>query len=157
MEAAILMISRSGDILEILISMYLSTSYVRSASYQHKTTDTNKVQHMKLSENFKKFNKKECTPHAPLRSTSTCCDLYTQEVVKIESPPFLKGVTPIRYCYKTTDMNLGDTTFFLNNKIHIYLNIWIILYMSNKIYIHNITTLFVLKNWYCCNYIPWYL
>ncbi len=29
--------------------------------------------------------------------------------------------------------------------------------MLNKIYIHNITTLFVLKMLYCCNYIPWYL
>ncbi len=48
-----MMISRSGDILEILISMYLSNfwlKYVKSASYQHNTTDTNKVRHMKLSE-----------------------------------------------------------------------------------------------------------
>ncbi len=48
-----MMISRSGDILEILISMYLSKfwlKYVKSASYQHNTTDTNKVRHMKLSE-----------------------------------------------------------------------------------------------------------
>ncbi len=30
--------------------------------------------------NFKMY-KKECTPHAPLRSTSTCSDPYTQEVV----------------------------------------------------------------------------
>ncbi len=29
--------------------------------------------------------------------------------------------------------------------------------MLNKIYIHNITTLFVLKILYCCSYIPWYL
>ncbi len=62
-----MMISRSGDILEILISMYLSIfiiyniniciylfyfllKYVRYASYQHNTTDTNKVRHVKLSE-----------------------------------------------------------------------------------------------------------
>ncbi len=56
MEAAFMMISRSEDILEILISMYLSNTnvfglkYVRSGSYQHNTTDTNKVWHMKLSE-----------------------------------------------------------------------------------------------------------
>ncbi len=35
--------------------------------------------------------KKECTPHAPLRSTSTCSDRYTQEVVQIELSLFLKG------------------------------------------------------------------
>ncbi len=29
--------------------------------------------------------------------------------------------------------------------------------MLNKICIHNITTLFVLKMLYCCYYIPWYL
>ncbi len=41
-----MMISRSGDILEILISVHLSEfglKYVRSGSYQHNTTDTNKV------------------------------------------------------------------------------------------------------------------
>ncbi len=32
-----------------------------------------------------------------------------------------------------------------NNTVHV------------KIYIHNITTLFVLKILYCCNYISWYL
>ncbi len=40
--------------------------------------------------NFKMY-KKECTPHAPLRSTSTCSDRYTQEVVQIEFSLFLKG------------------------------------------------------------------
>ncbi len=43
--------------------------------------------------NFKMY-KTECTPHTPLRSTSTCSDLYTGS-----SPntilPFLKGVTSI--------------------------------------------------------------
>ncbi len=44
MEATIMMISRSGDILEILTSMYLYiflSKYARSASYQHNTTYTN--------------------------------------------------------------------------------------------------------------------
>ncbi len=45
--------------------------------------------------NFKKMNKKECTPHAPLRSTSTCSDLYTQEVVQIEFSLFLKRQHPL--------------------------------------------------------------
>ncbi len=40
--------------------------------------------------NFKIY-KKECTPHAPLRSTSTCSDPYTQEEVQIELFIFLKG------------------------------------------------------------------
>ncbi len=40
--------------------------------------------------NFKMY-KKECTPQAPLRSTSTCSDHYTQEVVQIEFCLFLKG------------------------------------------------------------------
>ncbi len=38
-----------------------------------------------------KMYKKECTPHAPLRSTSTCSDPYTQVVVQIEFSLFLKG------------------------------------------------------------------
>ncbi len=38
-----------------------------------------------------KMYKKECTPHAPLRSTSTCSDRYTSEVVQIEFSLFLKG------------------------------------------------------------------
>ncbi len=44
MEATIMMISRSGDILEISTSMYLYfvlLKYARSASYQHNTTYTN--------------------------------------------------------------------------------------------------------------------
>jgi len=83
MEATIMMISRSGDILEILISMHLSKcwlKYVKSASYQHNTTDTNNVTHdiVRNLANFNKMNKKE---HAPLRSNSTCNDLYKQEVL----------------------------------------------------------------------------
>ncbi len=38
-----------------------------------------------------KMYKKECTPHAPLRSTSTCSDRYTQEEIQIEFSLFLKG------------------------------------------------------------------
>ncbi len=55
-----------------------------------------------------KMYKKECTPHAPLRSTSTCSDRYTQEVVQIEFSLFLKGDI---HCWNTTDMNLGGNFF----------------------------------------------
>ncbi len=61
--------------------------------------------------NFKQTNKKECTPHAPIRSTSTCRDIYTPEVAQIELSLLLKGDS---HCWNTADMNLGDTTFFLN-------------------------------------------
>ncbi len=52
MEAAIIMISRSGHILEILICIYQNfwLKYVKSASYQHNTTDDNEVRYIKLSE-----------------------------------------------------------------------------------------------------------
>ncbi len=52
--------------------------------------------------NFKMY-KKECTPHAPLRSTSTCSDRYTQEVVQIE---FSIVETPQTWIW--------GATFFLN-------------------------------------------
>ncbi len=61
--------------------------------------------------NFKQMNKKECTPHAPIRSASTCRDIYTPEVAQIEFSLLLKGDS---HCLNTADMNLGDTTFFLN-------------------------------------------
>ncbi len=82
------MISRSGDILEILISMNLWTfwlKYVRSASYQHNISYTNKVRHeiVRNIANFKKM-KKECTPHAP-----------SDQVIQIEWSLFLKGRRPL--------------------------------------------------------------
>ncbi len=98
-----MMISRSGDILEIWISMYLWQfwlKYVRSASYQHNITYTNKVRHeiVRNIANFKKM-KKECTPHAPLRS------------IQIEWSPFLKGATSTVVTPQTW---IRGTTFFLN-------------------------------------------
>ncbi len=53
--------------------------------------------------------------------------------------------------------NSNRVRFFLNITKYVFLNNLIQLYMLNKIYIHIITTLFVLKFLYCCNYIPWYL
>ncbi len=88
-----MMISRSGDILEISTSMYLYIfllKYARSASYQHNTTLMTTHEIVRDLASFKMY-KKECTPHAPLRSTSTCSDRYTQEVVQIEFSLFLKG------------------------------------------------------------------
>ncbi len=43
-----MMISRSGDILEIYV--FIKNVIKMSASYQHNTTDTNKLRHMKLLE-----------------------------------------------------------------------------------------------------------
>ncbi len=75
-----MMISRSGDILEISTSMYLYffvLKYAWSASYQHYTTYTNDNNEIVRDLASFKMYKKECTPHAPLRSTSTCSDPYT--------------------------------------------------------------------------------
>ncbi len=85
---------------------------------------------------FKKLNKKERSPIAPLRSTSTW-PLHTGSSPN-RIPLFLKGDT---HCFNTTDMILGDTNIFLNIT-YVFFYIWIILYMLNQIYIHNITTLF---------------
>ncbi len=76
--------------------MYLSIfllKYVRSASYQHNTTDTNTVRHMKLPEvslTLRPLIRKKVVPMPHSRSTSTSSDLNTQEVVQIEP---LKEVT----------------------------------------------------------------
>ncbi len=80
--------------------------------------------------NFKMY-KKECSPHAPLRSTSTCS--VTQEVVQIEFSIFLKGTCIV----VTPQAWIWETYIYLNN---------LILYMLNKIYIHYITTLVVLES-----------
>ncbi len=110
-----MMISRSGDILEISTSMYLYIfllKYARSASYQHNTTYTKMTTHEIVRDlaSFKMY-KKECTLHAPLRSTSTCSDRYTQEVVQIEFSLFLKGWHPL---LKHHRHEFGGATFFLN-------------------------------------------
>lgn len=78
-----MMISRSGDIF----------SKICRISYQHSTTDTNQVWHeiVRNLAQFKKISKDECSYQNPLRKTSTCNDLYKQEVVLSEFPLFLKG------------------------------------------------------------------
>ncbi len=76
---------------------------------------------------FKKLNKKERSPIAPLRSTSTW-PLHTgsSPIAPLRSTstwPLHTGSSPNRiplflkgdiHCCNTTDMNLGDTNIFLN-------------------------------------------
>ncbi len=80
-----MMISRSGDIWkyqQVCIYIFVLLKYARSASYQHNNTLMTTHEIVRDLANFKIY-KKECTPHAPLRPTSTCSDRYTQEVVQI--------------------------------------------------------------------------
>ncbi len=89
-----MMISRSGDILEnqqvcIYIFFYQNMPDLQVINITpHTLMTTHEI--VRDLANFKIY-KKECTPHAPLRSTSTCSDRYTQEVVQIEFSLFLKG------------------------------------------------------------------
>ncbi len=75
-----MMISRSGDILEISTSMYLYIFYKNMPDLQvinitpHTLMTTHEI--VRDLASFKMY-KKECTPHAPLRSTSTGSDPYT--------------------------------------------------------------------------------
>ncbi len=99
---------------------------------------------------LKKINKKEYSLYALFRSINTCIDLYTQEVVQIDSLFFFLNHKIL--CGNSTDMNLAVTIHILLIKIHIFKCSLIKLYMLNKIHIQIINILLVSKFVYFCNY-----